>query len=148
DPSGSASGTDPPEALRRVRRPGLDQIRFPLRAATMPTPRSASARAPRPYSGMVGTSIVHLAEQPSPGVVLPSSHCSLHSTSPLPQTGSWQALSQQSLSILFWSSHCSTPAWTKPSPHEAFVQLFRQLSLLSWLPSSHCSEHSTMPLPH
>ncbi len=44
-------------------------------------------------------------------------------------------------------SQSSTPARTTPSPHTALVQLLRQASVSTWLPSSHSSPGSRMPSP-
>src|SRR5580692_7946622 len=84
-------------------------------------------------------SIVHVAEQPSPEMVLPSSHCSGGSRMPSPQrdthapTG-FVAVPQVTGRVqsgLHWPyspvlsavplSHCSDP-WTLPSPHTVAVQ--------------------------
>src|SRR5690606_25762417 len=56
-------------------------------------------------------------EQPSPLVVLPSSHCSPGSTVPLPQrSSSSQVAEQPSPLVVLPSSHCS-PGSTVPLPH-------------------------------
>src|SRR4051812_20177966 len=53
-------------------------------------------------------SFLHVEEQPSPSIRLPSSHCSPFSTTPLPQTASiLQSAEQPSPSLLFPSSHSS-----------------------------------------
>src|SRR5581483_1038974 len=68
----------------------------------------------------------HVAEQPSPLVVLPSSHVSPTSTIPFPHTSNWQAAEQPSPPTVLPSSHCS-PLPTTPSPHVASAE--RQLAL-------------------
>src|SRR6185503_16230668 len=51
-----------------------------------------------------------------------------------------------SLSVLP-SSHCSTPRQTKPSPHAARLQPFKQASSLALFPSSQASFGSRRELP-
>src|SRR5262245_42147703 len=101
-------------------------------------------------------------EQPSPPMLLPSSHCSTqsvfiavappHSTgieirllgrcvssTPLPHCSfDKQSPRQPSRLALLPSSHCS-PAWGTPSPHRSTTQSAEQPSPLSRSPSSHCS---------
>src|SRR5262245_55735684 len=48
-----------------------------------------------------------LVSQPSPFTALPSSHCSLPSTTPLPQISSWHAGEHPSPADRLPSSHCS-----------------------------------------
>jgi hypothetical protein len=62
---------------------------------------------------MLGTSLWQEAEQPSPGVVLPSSHCSAPSFVPLPQLplSLWQVAEQPSPGVVLPSSHCSAPSF-------------------------------------
>src|SRR6185369_14955808 len=63
------------------------------------------------------------AEQPSPLVVLPSSHCSPLSTLPLPHTGSMvQEAEQPSPGTSLPSSH-SSPGSTLPSPQVGLFPL-------------------------
>src|SRR5262249_10130411 len=100
----------------------------------------------RPSSQTSGASVRQSAPQPSPGLKLPSSHCSPGSTMPLPQNSTTQA-EQPSPGLKLPSSHSSTPASTMPSPQRALRQVPRQASLSSPLPSSHCSPGSTTPLP-
>ena len=45
------------------------------------------------------------------------------------------------------ASHCSTPAYTAPSPHVALSHELRHASVLLPLPSSHCSPGSTFASP-
>src|SRR5688572_23911302 len=66
---------------------------------------------------------MHVAEQPSPFVLLPSSHCSPASSLPSPHFGSggggvsvMHVAEQPSPFVLLPSSHCS-PASSLPSPH-------------------------------
>src|SRR5215470_11504570 len=80
--------------------------------------------------------------------MLPSSHSSFGSTMPLPHTSLRQCDEQPSPFTRLPSSHSSSEsARTKPSPQTALWQ-WTQRSVLSSLPSSHCSPGSTMPLPH
>src|SRR5262249_43466904 len=63
------------------------------------------------------TSSVHIAEQPSQLVVLPSSHSSPAPTFPLPHTAGVQFVSQwPGVPLRSPSSHCS-PGSRMPSPH-------------------------------
>src|SRR5262245_36066262 len=80
-----------------------------------------------PWSHRVGShasgdSSSQVAEQPSPSSVLPSSHCSPRSSTPLPQTG------DPPCTRWHWASH-------------------RSSGLPLEVPSSHCSPGSTTPLP-
>src|ERR1700733_3513547 len=70
-------------------------------------------------------SIVHVDEQPSPFVVLPSSHCSLGNLRPSPHTA----------------------VHVPPAHFGSIVHVGEQPSYGIKLPSSHCSSPSTMPLP-
>src|SRR6185436_3904489 len=81
-----------------------------------------------------GSIILQFAEQPSPAVVLPSSHVSLEPRRPSPQTpamlqtlgvpvqvhpaGTWQIMLQPSPAFLLPSSHDS-PSSSTPLPHLA-----------------------------
>ena len=60
------------------------------------------------------SSLVHVAEQPSPLTVLPSSHCSLPSTTPSPHTPAVGASTTTPASgeLLLWSFELQ-PAKTK-----------------------------------
>src|SRR5262249_32138469 len=73
------------------------------------SPHSASM-TPLPHS--ISPSPLH----PSQSAVLPSSHSSPQSTTPLPTTSRVQRAEQPSQSVVFPSSPCS-PAATTPSPH-------------------------------
>src|SRR4051794_22035165 len=111
-------------------------------------------------------SFVQLDEQPSPSLVLPSSHSSLMSR-PSPhsevqpsaaQVGSvWQVDEQPSKGTALPSSQLSAPSFL-PSPQTVAVQALgcpshlkptsnlhvsEQPSPATWLPSSHCSEEPT-----
>src|SRR5690606_1289839 len=83
----------------------------------------------------------------------PSSQASAPSpvlkTAPSPQTLGWQAAVQAALSALSGPSSHSSPmsGRTKPSLQAAAVQASVQASVLSPLPSSHCSAPSTTPSP-
>ncbi len=104
--------------------------------------------SPSPHCTMV-QSLSQVVDSP------PVSHCSL---TPVPGSkfGLWwlspQAGKVQSLSQ-FWvlapPSSQSSPVCTTPSPHTGLVQSLRQASVLSELPSSHCSPKagSVMPSP-
>ena len=102
-----------------------------------------------------GVSFWQVEEQPSPLLVLPSSHCSPVSTMPLPQTAPgvsfWQVEEQPSPLLVLPSSHCS-PVSRRPLPQTgvgsvSFWQVAEQPSPLFVLPSSHCSPVSVLPLP-
>src|SRR6266571_7205536 len=80
-----------------------------------------------------------VAEQPSPLVVLPSSHCSPGSSVPLPHTAA-QSCGQDRGSSL--ASQTRLPHRT-PSAQPA-----EQPSPFAVLPSSHCSPASSTPSPH
>src|SRR6185437_15238369 len=113
--------------------------------------------------------------QPSPEVVLPSSHSSVPNFRPSPQTAvqvppwQWGSLvqvgEQPSYGMKFPSSHCSKPSGT-PSPHTVLwqtdlagvpvatqaqpcssLQSALQPSFGVLFPSSHWSLPSTTPLP-
>src|SRR6185295_15694000 len=90
--------------------------------------------------------------QPSPERVLPSSHCSVPSRVPSPQTGSsWQVEEQASPEMLLPSSHSSTglpPGSSVPLPQYSQRQVEEQPSPFTVPPSSHCSKPSRTPLPH
>src|SRR5258708_1393296 len=92
--------------------------------------------------------MLHVAEQPSQLVVLPSSHSSAPHTTPSPQpVTTVQAFLQPSQLVVLPSSHCSAPQ-TTPSPQPVTsVQALLQPSQLFVLPSSHSSPGSTIPLP-
>ncbi len=63
--------------------------------------------------------LVQSLSQPSPDTVLPSSHCSVPSTFPSPQTlavSFWHVEEQPSPDVVLLSSHCS-PVSTVPLPH-------------------------------
>src|SRR6478609_794645 len=78
------------------------------------------------------TSNLQLAEQPSPAVVLPSSHCSEEPTILSPQiTSSWHGL----------------PGGLHEKPGWVAKQLPRQPSLSLRLPSSQASSSSSLPSP-
>src|SRR4030095_3444419 len=102
-------------------------------------------------SAVAGSSAPHVAEQPSPLDVLPSSHCSVCvSTMPSPHRRGVQSRRQAAwgaLELLAPASHCSTPVRTKLSPHVALTQVFRHASALLVLPSSHCSVPFVVPSP-
>src|SRR3989344_6432605 len=84
----------------------------------------------------------HVAEQPSPLVVLLSSHCSTPPrTNPSPQTALRQLLVQASVLLALPSSHCS-PASVIPLPQNDIISIVHaeeQPSPFVRLPSSHCS---------
>ena len=96
-----------------------------------------------------------MAEQPSPLTVLPSSHCSIVSTTVFPQTlMHWQELEQvfppsvQSELTCSGASHCSLNSTIKlPQTASYEVQEAEQPSPLTVLPSSHSSPKSTKLLP-
>src|SRR6185503_8393124 len=77
----------------------------------------------------------HSSAPPAGPLVQPTA---LHVT-PSPHVASLQVLRQRSVSVVFPSSHSSTPERTKPSPHAALLQSLRHASALLVLPSSHCS---------
>src|SRR5262245_28405177 len=100
------------------------------------------------------TSSWQVAEQPSPDVVPPSSHCSLHSTMRSPH---WFAGLEQSLAQepAHWSrlpSSQTSPSsgCTTPSPQRGGAMLAHCGVQVRDPPgpSSHCSLHSGVPLPH
>src|SRR5262245_46436407 len=94
-------------------------LRSPQAASTIPSPQ----RSP--------CSIMHVAEQPSQLVVLPSSHCSVPHTTPSPQPViRVHALLQPSQLFVLPSSH-SSPGSTMPSPQTAS---FGGSSILTNLP--------------
>ena len=80
---------------------------------------SDGSTIPSPHCGPT-SSIVHVAEQPSPGRVLLSSHCSGASTAPSPHCGPTSSIvhvaEQPSPGRVLLSSHCSGGS-TVPSPH-------------------------------
>ena len=90
--------------------------------------------------------------QPSPSVVLPSSHCSPAAALvwPSPQTTGVQSESQEAVSTPP-SSQSSWPDQTKPSPQYAVVQVppepSGQSSVLSWSPSSQVSPAAELVYP-
>src|SRR5262245_20590419 len=57
------------------------------------------------------------------------------------------AAEQPSPEAVLPSSHCSTPARTKPSPHLASAHPMTHASVLLLLPSSHASLPCTTPSP-
>jgi hypothetical protein len=100
-------------------------------------------------------STMQVAEQPSPDVLLPSSHCSPGSTVPLPQLGGH---GPQSATQLLQSSSGGRHT---PSPHGVHMQSFGQLMQFSMgtshEPSPHIGGHSPQsagqashvsPVPH
>src|SRR5690349_5367459 len=102
----------------------------------MPSPQIAPSRR-------------QLASQPSPEIVLSSSHCSSGSRTPSPQltASSWQVLVQPSPDTLLSSSH-SSGASTVPLPQLVRGrQLFEHASAVLVLPSSHSSPSSITPSP-
>src|SRR4029077_18204978 len=80
----------------------------PTSAPSQTSPHSPSI-TPLPHS------ISPSALQPSQSAVLPSSHSSPQSTTPLPTTSRVQAVEHPSQSLVLPSSHCS-PASSTPSP--------------------------------
>jgi len=93
------------------------------------------------------TSILQAALQPSPDTLLWSSHCSRPSFAPLPQTGLEladfaAAVARNALP----SSHCSL-LWGRHRRTSRSCSWPEQPSLLSLLPSSHCSAPSRKLLP-
>jgi len=79
--------------------------------------------------------------------VLPSSHSSLASLTPFPQ--SRVQLEQPSPSTLLPSSHCYVPLLlTVPSPQYSFLHVEEQPSPSTVLPSSHYSFVFIVPSPH
>src|SRR3989344_3123071 len=121
----------------------LPQVRYEVAAVHSRIPEGEQ-------SSTQSISFWHVAEQPSPLVVLLSSHCSPASVIPLPQNdiiSIVHAEEQPSPFVRLPSSHCSTLVRTKLSPQMLFVQLFLHASLLLPLPSSHCSAPSTVALP-
>ena len=89
-------------------------------------------------SPMGGSSVVQLAEQPSPSVLFPSSHCSLPFMMVSPQAGNVHALVHPSSFTLLPSSHSSLP-FTMLSPQAGNVHRLVQSSSSTLLPSSHSS---------
>jgi hypothetical protein len=99
---------------------------------------------------------VALLRQSSASLALPSSHSSPCSLTPLPQWMTWQVVEHvlSEMPFIAPSSHSSVRASILPSPQVASLHddgaalLLRQSSVSLWLPSSHCSPGSRMPLPH
>src|SRR5262249_41444149 len=69
-------------------------------------------------------------------------------TTPSPHVLGPQVAGHASPSLVFPSSHVSTPLHTTPSPQRAFWQLARHASSSLVFPSSHSSPGSRTPLPH
>src|SRR3989338_139580 len=90
-----------------------------------------------------GCSSSQFAVQPSPSMLLLSSHCSLSCLIPSPQNSLRQFELHPSLSRLLLSSHCS-PISRIPSPQKGLVQSFLHASLLLVLQSSHSSTPSSI----
>src|SRR5262249_31307445 len=88
--------------------------------------------------------------QPSPSLVLPSSHTSpaSRSTMPLPHFSSDRQSREQPSPPLVLPSSQISPGSRTPLPHFSIWQLGLQPSPGRMLPSSHCSPESTRPLPH
>jgi hypothetical protein len=63
------------------------------------------------------------------------------------RTSTVQLLLQPGTFAALPGSHCSTPTWTKPSPHRAGAHVLVHASSLLVLPSSHCSPASRLRLP-
>ena len=97
-------------------------------ARTIPSPQRAAVQLLRPRRS--GSGCRHRRLQPLPGPNRRRSEppCSCSGTRPV-----W---------VWLPSSRASTPAWTKPSPQRAAVQLLRHASVWVWLPSS---QASTLP---
>src|SRR6186713_538490 len=97
----------------------------------------------------------HTLLQPSPLVLLPSSHCSLPSFLPSPQRGSVLHVElQPSPDMLFPSSHCSVKAPLASTSCTWLPQYSQRQSSLQpsplcagSSPSSHCSVASRLPSP-
>src|SRR5690606_23106216 len=91
-------------------------------------PFSKRAQPCFPPRRMEVTSQRHVAEQPSPNAVLPSSHSSSPAwTKPSPQVGRLHAAVQSSLELVLPSSHSSAPS-TTPSPQTGFLQELKHSS--------------------
>src|SRR5262245_48356014 len=59
-----------------------------------------------------------------------------------------QSFSQPSFALVFPSSHSSTLAWIKPSPHAAFLHCVVQAPVCEFCaPRSHSSPEATLPSP-
>src|SRR5262245_46193504 len=97
-----------------------------------------------PVSGQPSTA--HVGEQPSSPVVLPSSHTSPSSITPLPHTVVWQWKEQPSPFVVLPSSHCS-PGSMMPLPQTFTSHAVEQPSPFVALASSQGSGPSTMPSP-
>src|SRR5690606_23398573 len=127
EPSGSGSVVPMPSWPSSFA-PQQRRFRFSKRAQPWRLPRRMEVISQR-----------HEAEQPSPVVVLPSSHSSSSTwTNPSPQVGCLQWMVQSSLEFSLPSSHSSRPS-TTPLPHTGFLHEVRQSSSSDWLPSSHSS---------
>src|SRR6185295_7254366 len=134
----------------------------------LPAPSSHSSRCVPPGDSRLITwspqratlhdvaGVVALLRQSSASLALPSSHSSPCSLMPLPQWMVWQVVEHVLVSEPFIapSSHSSVRALILPSPQVASLHddgaalLLRQSSPSLWLPSSHSSPGSLMPLPH
>src|SRR5262245_3946007 len=93
-------------------------------------------------------SMRQLASQPSPLVVLPSSHCSFGSTEPSPQICSSTHVLEQPSPLTVLPSSQASPTSTTWLPHCSNRHAGEQPSPPTVLPSSHCSIPSVVPLPH
>src|SRR3989344_4399142 len=113
----------------------LPQVRYEVAAVHSRIPEGEQ-------SSTQSISFWHVAEQPSPLVVLLSSHCSTPPrTNPSPQTALRQLLVQASVLLALPSSHCS-PASVIPLPQNDIISIVHaeeQPSPFVRLPSSHCS---------
>src|SRR5262245_64134567 len=83
-----------------------------------------------PVSGQ--PSKAHVAEQPSPLMVLPSSHVSPDSTTPFPQPCTWHVGEHPSPFVVLPSSHCS-PRSRTPFPQTFAAHVVEQPSPLTAL---------------
>lgn len=114
--------------------------------ATTPTRATALTPSPTPRAALYYPlfSFKQAALHPSPSTVLPSSHSSPVSTTPLPQL-IWQLVHPSLDELLeveaeeFPLSHCSFTLFFIPSPQNSIMQLAEQPSPLTRLPSSHYS---------
>src|SRR5690349_19791664 len=116
--------------------------------ATTPSPQTMQAERGPPQSVPVSlwflTPSVQVARmqvvlQVSVLTVLPSSHCSVPATMPSPQTMQAEQGPPQSVPVSLW--------FLTPSVQVARMQVLLQVSVLTVLPSSHCSAPATTPSP-
>jgi hypothetical protein len=95
--------------------PEVLQQLFDTQSVVIPPPQQSPLKTQLPWRAAHSSS--QAASQPSPVVVLPSSHSSPAWTMPSPHTGSLQALVHPSLLTALSSSH-SSPASTAPFPQQ------------------------------